>query len=169
MFQPRSSGRAPCGTDSALGDVVPFDRGRVLVAALEAMVVGDVSRFAEWFTDDVALRAPHVMAHSLGSLLREVGSPEESLTDVQIIVLSLDSVDDKLIVEWRLEAMFSGPVLFADRFLIEPTGSRVSLQGASVAEFVGRRIRALRHYFDDSELFDAVPGTSSQLRWRMDG
>ncbi len=48
--------------------------------------------------------------------------------------------------------MFTRPVLLDDRVLIEPTGAVAHLTGASIAEFRGRRIRAFRHYFDDSEL-----------------
>ena len=55
--------------------------------------------------------------------------------------------------------MFTRPVLFDDRLLIEPTGGAVRLPGASVAEFREHRIRAFRHYFDDSELLAGAPGT----------
>ena len=74
------------------------------------------------------------------------------------MVVALDAVADKLIAEWRLEAMFTRPVLLDDRVLIEPTGAVAHLTGASIAEFRGRRIRAFRHYFDDSELLADVPG-----------
>ena len=91
------------------------------------------------------------------------------MTDVGIVVLALDAIDDKVIGEWRLEAMFTRPVLYDDRLLIEPTGGAVRLPGVSVAEFHEHRIRAFRHYFDDSELFADVPGAPSHLRWRLDG
>jgi hypothetical protein len=91
------------------------------------------------------------------------------LTDVDIVLLALVAVDDKVIGEWRLEAMFTRPVLFNDRLLIEPTGDSVRLPGVSVAEFRDCRICAFRHYFDDSELLAGVPGTPSHLRWRYDG
>ena len=85
------------------------------------------------------------------------GSPEDSLSDVVLVVVALDDVEDKVIGEWRLEAMFTRPVLYDDRLLIEPTGGPVRLPGASVAEFRDHRIRAFRHYFDDSELLAAAP------------
>jgi hypothetical protein len=147
---------------------VPFDRGAVFLAALEAVVLGDGSRFGELFTDDVALAGPHVMASSLPAVQQAVGSPEDSLTDVNIVVVSMESVEDKVIAEWRLEATFSRAVLFDDRLLVEPTGGEVRLPGASIAEFREHRIRAFRHYFDDSELLAAVPGTPKHLRWRPD-
>ncbi len=98
-----------------------------------------------------------------------MGSPEDSLSDVVLVVVALDDVDDdKVIGEWRLEAMFTRPVLYDDRLLIEPTGGPVRLPGVSVAEFRDHRIQAFRHYFDDSELLAAIPGTPSHLRWSLD-
>jgi hypothetical protein len=81
----------------------------------------------------------------------------------------MDAIADKLIAEWRVDAKFTRPVLFDDRLLIEPTGGDVRLPGASVAQFSERRIRAFRHYFDDSELLAGVSGAPRHLRWRTDG
>jgi hypothetical protein len=148
--------------------VVSPDRGVVFLAALEAVVLGDASRFAELFTDDVELSSPHLAVESLAALHRALGSSEDSLTDVDIVVVAMDVIGDKVVAEWRLEAMFTRPVLFDDRLLIEPTGDGVRLPGASVAEFRGLRIRAFRHYFDDSELFAGVAGTPTHLRWRFE-
>jgi limonene-1,2-epoxide hydrolase len=138
------------------------------MTALEAVVLGDASRFRELFTDDVVFSSPHLIVHSLDAVQHALGSPEDSLTDVQLVVLALDSVDNKIFAEWRLDAMFTRPVLFDDRLLIEPTGGEVHLPGASVAEFDEHRIRAFRHYFDDSELLAGVPGTPTHLRWAGD-
>jgi hypothetical protein len=135
------------------GSDIPSDRGAVYLAALE----------------DVVFSSPHLMVESLPSVQHALGSPEDSLTDVDIVLLALVAVDDKVIGEWRLEAMFTRPVLFNDRLLIEPTGDSVRLPGVSVAEFRDCRICAFRHYFDDSELLAGVPGTPSHLRWRYDG
>jgi SnoaL-like domain len=120
------------------------------------------------FTDDVVLASPHLVVESLAALQHAVGSPEDSLTDVDIVVLAMDAIDDKVIAEWRLEGLFTRPVLYDDRLLIEPTGDTLRLPGASVAEFRAHRIRAFRHYFDDSELLSGVPGTPTHLRWLPD-
>ena len=165
LFQPRWSADRPrhC-TPPPHGDV-PFDRGVVFLPALEAVVLGDASRFSELFTEDVMFSSPHLVLESLDVVQHALGAPEDSLTDVQIVVLALDSVEDKVIAEWRIDAMFTRPVLFDDRLLIEPTGDEVHLPGASVAEFHEHRICAFRHYFDDSELLAGVPGTPTHLRW----
>jgi limonene-1,2-epoxide hydrolase len=105
---------------------------------------------------------------SLGAVQQVLGSPEDALTDVEISVVAFDEVNTKVIAEWRLDAKFTGPVLFNDRLLIEPTGAAVRLVGVSVAEFRDQRIAAFRHYFDDSELLVGVPRTSTHLRWSSD-
>ena len=101
-------------------------------------------------------------------LQQALGCPEDSLSDVVLVVVALDDVEDKVIGEWRLEAMFTRPVLYDDRLLIEPPVVPCACPGVSVAEFRDHRIRAFRHYFDDSELLAAVPGTPSHLRWSLD-
>ena len=162
LFQPRrtAGGQAPA---IPVPDAdAPRDRPLVLVAALEAVMLGDASRFAELFCEDVEFTSPHLSLVSIESLQRELGVPEDSLSDIEVVVVALDAVADKLFAEWRLEAMFTRPVLLDDRVLIEPTGRRARLTGASVAEFRGRRIRAFRHYFDDSELLAEVPGPASR-------
>ena len=168
LFQPRWCGERPWSSLDRAGRDIAFDRGHVFLAALEAVVLGDASRFGDWFTDDVVFSSPHLVVDSLSSLQRAVGSPEDSLSDVVLVVVALDDVEDKVIGEWRLEAMFTRPVLYDDRLLIEPTGGPVRLPGASVAEFRDHRIRAFRHYFDDSELLAAAPRAPSHLRWSFD-
>jgi hypothetical protein len=147
---------------------VLFDRGAIFRAALEGVVLGDASRFPELFAHDVVFSCPHLTVESLVAVQEALGSPEDSLTDINVVVLALDEIDDKVFSEWRLEARFTRPVLFNDQLLIEPTGGGVSLPGASVAEFRDQQIVAFRHYFDDSELLVGVPGTPSHLRWTSD-
>jgi hypothetical protein len=158
LFQPRRTASPTARVAHHPGVDPPLDRSRVFLAALEAVMLGDASRFAELFSDDVEITSPHLSVTSLGSLQRELGVPEDSLSDIGVVVVALDAVADKLIGEWRLEAMFTRPVLLDDRVLIEPTGAVAHLTGASIAEFRGRRIRAFRHYFDDSELLADAAG-----------
>jgi hypothetical protein len=145
------------------------ERERVYLAALKALVLGDSGCFGELFTEDVVVCSPHLEVASLRSAQEVLGSPDDALSDVEITVLALDAADDRLMAEWRLDATFARPVLYDDRVLIEPTGGSVRLSGASVAEFRGHRIRAFRHYFDDTELLAGVPGIPTHLRWSFEG
>jgi hypothetical protein len=134
----------------------------VFHAALEAVLLGDASRFLELFTDDVAFSGPHLSVTSRAAVQAVLGVPETSMTDVGVVVWSMDAVGDKLMAEWRLDATFQGALLFDDSVLIEPTGSRVALVGVSVAEFRDRRICAFRHYFrgqspDPTDADDVAP------------
>ena len=164
LFQPRWSGVEARHAAYPPGGVAT-DRGAVLLAALEAVLLGDPTDFGDLFTDDVVFTSPHLVVESVSALEHAIGDREESLSDVEILVLTLDGSHDRLSAEWRLQAVFTGPVMFDDRLLIEPTGGGVHLPGASFADFRGPRICAFRHYFDDSELLGSAPGTASHLRW----
>jgi hypothetical protein len=168
LFQPRWSGDKPRHGPPLAFEDIPSDRGIVFLAALEAVILGDASRFVDLFTGDIVFTSPHLVAESLPSVQHALGTPEDSLSDLDIVVLALDVIAEKIVAEWRLEAEFTRAVLYNDRLLVEPTGSTVCLPGASVAEFRGHQICAFRHYFDDSELLAGVPGTPTHLRWHYD-
>jgi ketosteroid isomerase-like protein len=166
LFQPR---RMPTEVPPAPATSVSaedvLDRTLVFGAALEAVLLGDASRFNDMFTDDITFVSPHLLVTSLRDVQSSFGVPEDSLSEVELAIVALDAVENKLVAEWRLEATFSQALLFDDDLLIEPTGTRVQLLGASVAEFRENRIASFRHYFDDSQLLDEVPGVPDQLRW----
>jgi hypothetical protein len=168
LFQPRWCGDRLTGAVGGRQPAQSTDRETVYLTALQALMLGDASRFVDVFTDDVVVSGPHLNVQCLVSLQRAVGTPEDSFSDVGLALSSLDAVGDKLIGEWQLHARFTGPVLYDDRVLIEPTGGAVRLSGASVAEYHGNRIRAFRHYFDDTELLAGVANPPSLLRWRLD-
>jgi predicted ester cyclase len=52
----------------------------------------------------------------------------------------------------------TGPLFIDDDVVIEPTGRRLHLSGATVAEFDGDRICAFRSYFDDLALVEQALG-----------
>ncbi|MET0325932.1 MAG: nuclear transport factor 2 family protein [Ilumatobacteraceae bacterium] len=166
LFQPRRMASETTPAPPPPGSAAELlDRTLVFAAALEAVLLGDASRFNDLFTDDVEFHSPHLGVTSLHAVQSAFGVPEDSLSDVDIVIVALDAIDAKVIAEWRLDATFSQALLFDDNLLIEPTGGRVQLRGASVAEFRDVRIAAFRHYFDDSQLLDDLPGVPDQLRW----
>ena len=171
LFQPRrtmderASGLATDPRDQ------PAERRLVFRAVMEGAVLGDVTRFHDYLTDDVEFSSPHLTVFSRAAAEQAFGVPEETLSDVQLAITSLDEVGDKLCGEWQVHATFSGPLIFDDDLLIEPTGGLVHLRGSSVAEFRGTRIASFRHYFDDSELLNDIPRVPAHVRWssaRMD-
>jgi ketosteroid isomerase-like protein len=50
----------------------------------------------------------------------------------------------------------SGALVLADGMTIEPTGVRIRLNGASVAEFRGERICSLRQYWDELAVLEQL-------------
>jgi hypothetical protein len=120
--------------------------------ALEAAITGGESLACELFTRDVVGWSPHLTVVSLAELQAEFSEREEVLSNAHIAVDSIDESPGKVIAEWHIAADHTGPFLIADELLVEPTGRRIMLTGATFAELRGERICAFRHYFDDTAL-----------------
>jgi ketosteroid isomerase-like protein len=164
LFQPRRPGPAARPRRHLSVERGARDPELVFLAALEAVVVGDASRFDELFTDDVTVSCPQMAAESRAEVQAMLGSPESSLSDVDVGLVHVMRDGDRVAAEWRLHATFSRPVLFEDNLLIEPTGATVHMYGASFADFRGSRIWRFRSYFDDSQLLTDVPYVSPDVR-----
>ena len=48
--------------------------------------------------------------------------------------------------------------MLSDDAVLEATGRRVKLAGATVADFRGGKIRSFRSYFDDASLIEQIVG-----------
>jgi ketosteroid isomerase-like protein len=131
-------------------------RSQVLRSALEACIVGDVDALPELFTADVSGWGPHMLVSSLDELSETVASREDALSDVGLQIDSLDVFGNKGFVEYRLNAVFSGPFVLDKEAVIEPTGGKILLGAALVAEFTGDKISAFRNYFDDASLLEQM-------------
>jgi ketosteroid isomerase-like protein len=133
-------------------------RGQILRRALEACVTGDVDALPELFTPDVSGWGPNMLVSSLDELKETVASREEALSDVNLEINSLDVFGNKGFVEYRLDAVFSGPFVLEKDTVVEPTGGKILLGAALVAEFSGDKISAFRNYFDDAALLEQLAG-----------
>ena len=133
-------------------------RAQILRRALEACVTGDVDALPKLFTADVSGWGPHLLVSSLDELSETLAYREEALSDVGIEINSLDVFGNKGFVEYRLNAVFSGPFLLQEDTVIEPTGAKILLGAAMVAEFSGDKISAFRNYFDDAALLEQMVG-----------
>ena len=130
LFQPRWSRQSFTAADRASAAEEPSDRGGCSLAALEAVLLGDASRFADLFTRGRRGPQPAPGGRVAGiDAARRWVRPRTRLSDVEITVLAVDAVGDKVIGEWRLDATFTRPVLYDDRLLIEPTGGRGAAVG----------------------------------------
>jgi ketosteroid isomerase-like protein len=78
-------------------------------------------------------------------------------------VAPLDVGGDKPSPEWSVTMTHSGPLELADGEVVEPSGTRVTVNGATVAEFRGERICSLRQYWDGLAVLDQIGvGTGAQ-------
>jgi hypothetical protein len=133
-------------------------RGQVLQSAIEAVVIGDVDALPELFTADVSGWGPNMLVSSLDELKDTVASREDALSDVGIRIDSLDVFGNKGFVEYRLDAVFSGPFVVDEETVVEPTGGPIQLGAALVAEFSGDKISAFRSYFNETALLEQMVG-----------
>ena len=134
-------------------------RAAVLRSALSACILGEVDALPQLFTDDVSGWGPNMLVHSLSELTDVVASREDALSDVAIQVDALDVVGNKGYVEYRVNAVFSGPFALDDDVVVEPNGRHLLLGAALVAEFSGNKVSAFRNYFDDATLVEQMVAT----------
>jgi ketosteroid isomerase-like protein len=132
--------------------------GSALRGLLRAAVDGDGDALSDLVTDDVIGWSPNLFVRSRTELLEAVGGRDDTFSDVEVDVRALDELGDKAIAEWHVAADHTGPLFVDDDVIIEPTGRRLHLSGATVAEFDGDRICAFRSYFDDLALVEQALG-----------
>jgi len=123
---------------------------------LQAAVTGDRDAMADLVTADVTGWSPNLFVTSRDDLLAALERRDDSFSGIEVQVRSLDQVGDKAIAEWHVAVDHTGPLVVDDDLTIEPTGRRLHVSGATVAEFDGDRICAFRSYFDDLALVEQV-------------
>jgi hypothetical protein len=131
-------------------------RASVLVRALRAGLHRDWGVIEELCTDDVKVWAPQLSAGSVSELVAQLERGDSAFSDVELEVVPLDVGGDYACVEWRVTMTHSGPLVLAGGVVADPTGVRVTLNGASVAEFHGDRICSLRQYWDEFAVLEQL-------------
>jgi ketosteroid isomerase-like protein len=133
-------------------------RKDVLLKALEAEA--GVSSFdpGALFTDDVVGWSPLASVSGLTELAELAALRETAFSNVVISLRGLDEVGNKAFAEWRVEADHTGPFVVGEDAVLEATGRRVQLAGATVADFRDGKIRSFRTYFDDVSLIEQIVG-----------
>ena len=131
-------------------------RGSAVERLLEASVTGDGDAIADLVTADVTGWSPNLFVTSRDDLLAALEERDESFSGIEIEVRALDHVGDKAFAEWHVAVDHTGPMVVDDDLVLEPTGRRLHLSGATVAEFDGDHICAFRNYFDDLALLEQV-------------
>ena len=123
---------------------------------LDATVTGDRAAMADLVTADVTGWSPNLFVTSRDELLAAVEQREDAFSGIEVRVQALDQIGDKAVAEWHVAVDHTGPLAVDDDLVIEPTGRRLHVSGATVAEFDGDRICAFRSYFDDLALIEQL-------------
>ena len=131
-------------------------RKDVLSRALEAEVGGEPVDPSTLFTDDVVGWSPYATVSGLAAMTDLAALRELAFSNVVILFRGVDEVGNKAFAEWVIEADHTGPLVLGDDVVVEPTGRRVQLAGATVADFRDGKIRSYRTYFDDISLIEQL-------------
>ena len=127
----------------------------VMIHAIEVAIGVRTENPHLLFTEDVSAWSPNLIASSLDELTTAFADRNEALGNLAVAVTGLDVIDNKAFAEWVMEADHVGPLVIDD-VRVEPTGQRLQLGGATIAEFEGHRIRAFRTYFDTLALLEQM-------------
>lgn len=124
-------------------------RATTLVRALRAGIERDGEALRKLLTDDVRAWTPTLATSSLRELLDELDQRDDAFSDFALDLVPLDVGGDYACVEWTVEMTHSGTLTLDGERSIEPTGTRVTAHGVTVAEFQGERICSVRQYWDE--------------------
>ena len=131
-------------------------RAVLLARALQAAVEGDSAVIPELCTDDVKVWGPAMSAASSSQLAAEFERRDDAFSGIELEIAPLDVSGDFACAEWWVTMTHSGDLVLADGTTIEPTGVRIRLNGATVAEFQGERICSLRQYWDELAVLEQL-------------
>ena len=125
------------------------ERAATLERALRAGVDGDADTLLAVLTDDVRAWTPLLSTTDLAELLDELGRRDDAFSGHTLEMVALDVGGDFACVEWTVEMAHTGALAVDDAVVVDPSDTRVTVHGVTVAEFDGDRICSLRQYWDE--------------------
>ncbi len=132
-------------------------RAATLERALRAGIDRDAAALREVLTEDVRAWTPTLSTSSLTELVEELGRGDDAFTDLELTVVPLDVGGDHACIEWTVQMTHTGPLLLPDGTTADPSGTRVTVHGTTVAEFLDDRICAVRQYWNELTVLDQLP------------
>ena len=132
------------------------ERAATLARALRAGIAGDRKAVEDACTADVRVWAPALTAGSLAELLDALDRRDAAFSDIELATTPLDVGGDFACVEWTVRMTHSAPLELGGGTTLDATGERVTLNGATIAEFTGDRICALRQYWDEFAVLEQL-------------
>jgi len=131
-------------------------REALFTKAMGVLLTGDVDHLDELFTEDVVGWSPILAVSSRQELAAAVADREEGLSNVAVEIAAIDTVGDKVIIEWRMSADHTGPLSIDEDLVVDATNAHLVLAGAAFGQFRGDKICAFRNYFDDAALLEQI-------------
>ena len=133
-------------------------RHDTLVKAIGAFFTGDVSVCEDVFTPDVVWSSPVMSTSSRDELETRLSSRAGGLVNIEFLLVTMLLDGDVAVAEWQGAADHVRPFVVPGDTRLDPGGARMALGGVTVAEFRGRRISSIRHYFDSAALLEQLLG-----------
>jgi hypothetical protein len=131
-------------------------RATTLARALRAGLEGDRDAVARACTPDVRVWAPALSAGSLAELLDALEARDSAFSGFELDVTPLDVGGDFACVEWTVRMTHTGALELGGGTKLDATNERVTVHGATIAEFDGDRICALRQYWDEFAVLEQL-------------
>jgi ketosteroid isomerase-like protein len=131
-------------------------RATTLARALRAGIAGDREAVAAACTPDVRMWAPALSASSLTELLDALDTRDTAFSDIELEITPLDVGGDFACVEWTVRMTHTGALELGGGTTLDATNERVTVNGATIAEFDGDRICALRQYWDEFAVLEQL-------------
>jgi ketosteroid isomerase-like protein len=131
-------------------------RASRLADVLRAAFDGDHDALSGLLTEDVRIWAPLRSVYSLRELLSELAHRDDAFSDAAADVTPLEVGGEYACAEWRVTMTHTGPLEVPGGEVIEPTGARVVIHGATVAEFRDELICSLRQYWDELPALEEI-------------
>ena len=145
-------------------------RAEALLRALRAAVDGDRRTLQSVFTDDVRAWTPALSTTSLTELIAELDHRDGAFADIELDFAPLDVGGDYACVEWTVQMTHTGTLVLGDGKSSEPSGTRVTLHGVTIAGVRGDRLCSLRQDWDEFTVLEqlGVLGTCVRSAARAD-
>ncbi len=99
---------------------------------------------------------PAFFAASSKELLAALDERDDAFSDIDVEIRPFDVGGDHACAEWQVSMTHTGPLVVAGGAVVAPTGLRITVHGATVAEFRGEQICALRQYWDELSVFEQL-------------
>ncbi len=124
--------------------------------ALAAGVGMSEDDLSEIFTDDATVWSPIMFAAGTDELAEAFADRELAFDNHVVTIRSIDAIGSKVYVEWQLDADHVDAYVLTDDAVIESTGRHVFMGVASVFDFRGDKVSAVRSYFDSLAFLEQI-------------